>query len=278
VFVSQFTQSNVDRLWVTVNGYRVPSSNLKLNPYNDLSILTTIQSGDEVIITSMMPTATPNEEIYLLNVTTTNQPSVFRTNETNRTWLTKALQYTDSKIYLNDVSRVTSSVVLNAVCPAAASDGDYYVGLSVDKNAICYTYIHNDTTGVELDSDSFQIVIVDTAPILQINNQVTAGDSLTITVGIGRLLYVNGEQIGFAECDLINNTVSKLARGTNGTGTQNYIPNYSPVYGINSTNRMTDVLYNQTWNPIPGYYNETDGDPLQIAYTQGADFLRGAIN
>lgn len=70
-----------------------------------------------------MPTATPNEEIYLLNVTTTNQPSVFRTNETNRTWLTKTLQYTDSKIYLNDVSRVTSSVVLNAVCPTAASDG-----------------------------------------------------------------------------------------------------------------------------------------------------------
>jgi hypothetical protein len=278
VFVSQFTQSNVDRLWVTVNGLRVPSSKLKLNPYNDLSILTTIQSGDEVIITSMMPTATPNEEIYLLNVTTTNQPSVFRTNETNRTWLTKALQYTDSTIYLNDVSRVTSSNTFEATCPVAASDGDYYIGLSADKNAICYTYIYNNTTGIELDADSFQIVIVDTAPIIQINNQVTAGDSLTITVGIGRLIYINGEQIGFADCDLINNTVSKLSRGTNGTGTQNYIPNYSPVYGINSTNRMTDVLYNSTWNPIPGYYNETEGDPLQIAYTQGADFLRGNVN
>jgi len=37
---------------------------------------------------------------------------------------------------------------------------------------------------------------------------------------------------------------------------------------------MSDVLYSTVWNPIPGIYNTTEGDPLQIAYSQGADFLR----
>ena len=107
---------------------------------------------------------------------------------------------------------------------------------------------------------------------------MSIGDSLTITVGIGRLVFINGEQIGFEYCDLNTNTVTGLSRGTNGTGEQNYIPVYTPVYGINTTNMMTDVLYHETWNPIPGYYDTVNGDPLQIAYTQCADFLRGGIN
>ena len=278
VFVSQFVQTNVDRLWVTINGKRVPSSKLVLNAYNDLSILSTITTGDEVIITSMMPSATPNEEIYLLNVSATNQANVFRTNGNNRTWLTQPLKYTDDIAYVEDVARITANVVTPATCPAVSSDGYYYIGLPVDKNAICHVSIYNNTTGTKLNKTSFKIVIVDTAPILQINGQVSVGDSLTITSTIGRLIYVNGEQIGFSECDPETNTISKLSRGTNGTGEQNYIPLYTQVYGINSTNQMTDVLYHETWNPIPGYYNQTIGDPLQIAYTQGADFLRGGIN
>ena len=278
VFVSQFVQTNIDRLWVTINGHRVPSSKLVLNSYNDLSILSTITSGDEVIITSMMPSATPNEEIYLLNVSVTNQANVFRTNGNNRTWLTKPLKYTDDIAYVEDVARITANIITPATCPAVSSDGYYYIGLPVDKNAICHISLYNNTTGIKLDNTSFKIVIIDTAPILQINSQVSVGDSLTITSTIGRLIYVNGEQIGFSECDPENNTISKLSRGTNGTGEQKYIPIYTQVYGINSTNQMTDVLYHETWNPIPGYYNQSIGDPLQIAYTQGADFLRGGIN
>jgi len=41
---------------------------------------------------------------------------------------------------------------------------------------------------------------------------------------------------------------------------------------------MSDVLYNDTWNPIPGIYDAVDGDPLQIADTQGAIFLRTDIS
>jgi hypothetical protein len=243
-----------------------------------LSILATIETGDEVIITSMMPTATPNEETYLLNVTTSNQASVYRANAQTRTWLTRPLHNTDNVIYLNDATRVTDNIIQTVTCPAASVDGYYYVGLTSNKNVICNIVVVNNTTGIELNQTSFEIVIVDTAPILQITNQVTAGDSLTITSVVGRLLFVNGEQIIFNECDLTTNTVSNLVRGANGTGAQNYISLYSEVYGIIPDNRMTDVLYNQTWNPIPGIYNTVDGDPLQIAYSDGANFLRADRN
>ena len=271
VNVSQFQQINVDRLWVTINGLRVPSSALKLNEYNNLSILSTIQTGDVVIITSMMPTATPNEETYLLNVTTTNQPSVYRANTQTRTWLTQALEYSDTMIHLNDVSRVTDTVVQEVTCPSTV-DGVYNIGLTSNKNVICHITVYNNTTSIEVSSANYSIIIEDTAPILQISAQVATGDSLTITSVEGRLLYINGEQIGFRECNLADNTVSGLERGTNGTGTPRYIPVYSEVFGLIPNNRMTDILYSQGWNSY--VYNSIQGDPLQISDTFGASFLR----
>ena len=271
--VTEFEQVNVDRLWVTINGYRVPSSALRLNAYNNLSILSTVQTGDQIIITSMMPTATPNEEVYLLNITTTNEASVYRANVQTRTWLTQPLRYTDESIHLNDVTRVTDSIVQNVTCPASV-DGKFNIGLSSDKNTVCHISVYNTTTSVLVNPANFKIIIVDAAPILQIFGQVVEGNELTITSTVGRLIYVNGEQIGFGECDLATNTISLLSRGANGTGVQNYTPKYAEVFGIIPSNRMSNELYASEWNPIPGVYNQVEGDPLQIAYTAGADFLR----
>ena len=273
VNVSQFQQVNVDRLWVTVNGYRLPSSSLRLNAYNNLSILTTIETGAAVIITSMMPTATPNEEVYLLTVSTSNQAAVYRANTQTRTWLTQPLYYTDSVIYLDDASRVTDAIEQNVTTPAAV-DNKYNIGLVSNKDVICHVTVFNNTTQITVNPINYKIVVVDLAPVLQISAQVAVNDSLTITTLEGRLLYINGEKISFTECDLENNSVSQLTRGALGTGEQEFIPLYSEVFGIIPNNRMTDVEYADTWNPIPGIYNTVDGDPLQIAYTQGADFLR----
>ena len=277
VNVSLFQQVNVDRLWVTVNGYRVPSKNLRLNPYNKLSILTTIVSGDEVIITSMMPTATPNEQVYLLNVSLQGNSTVFRSNVETRTWLTEPLQNTDQIIYLNDLSRVTDNIVQNVICPGQVN-GTYDIGLTANKNAISLVIVYNNTTSTLVNPANYNVVIIDTAPILQISAQVSVGNELTITSVEGRLIYINGEQIGFGECDLAANTLSQLTRGVNGTGVQVYNPTFTEVFGIMPTNKMSSVLYDTVWNPIPGIYNYTEGDPLQIANTAGAEFLRTDIN
>ena len=271
VDVSQFQQVNVDRLWVTINGYRVPSSLLRINEYNNLSILSTITTGDEIIITSMMPTATPNENVYLLNVTTTNQPAVYRANTQTRTWLTHSLSFTDEVIYLNDASRVTDSIIQEVIAPAPV-DGKYNIGLEANKNVICHVSVYNNTTSTLVDPANFGIVIVDLAPILQISDEVSTGDSLTIDTLEGILLFINGEQIAFAECDIVTNTVSGLTRGANGTGEQTFIPLYSEVFGIIPNNRMTNVVYGDVWNSY--IYNPVEGDPLQISQTAGANFLK----
>ena len=269
--MSEFEQTNVDRLWVTINGYRVPSSSLKLNAYNNLSILAQIQSSDNVIITSMIPSATPNEETYFLTVSNTNQPSVYRANVQTRTWLTQPLYYTDSTIYLNDVTRVTDSIVEQVVAPAPV-DGIITVGLTADKNTICDVAVYNYSTNELVDPTSYSIVIIDLAPVLRFTDQVNDGDDLTITITQGNLLYLNGEKIIFTNCDSVTNTVTIVTRGAYGTARQDYIPLYTEVFGLLAANMMTDVVYNETWNS--NIYNTVQGDPLQISQTVGADFLK----
>jgi hypothetical protein len=271
--ITQWEQENVDRLWVTVNGYRVPSSSLRINPNNQVSILTAIASGDEVIMTSMIPSATPNEEVYQLNINQTNQATVYRANTNTRTWLTAPLYNTSSSIQVQDVTRVTDTIVQEVTAPAEV-DGVTSIGLTADKNIISAITVYNNTSSQLVTN--YTITVVDLAPTLVISSGVSAGDSITITIIEGNLVYINGEQIKFTSVDLENNTLSGLQRGTNGTGEQFAIPLYAEVFGILSSNRMTNVEYAEVWNSYD--YNTTDGDPLQISNTAPAIFLNTDVS
>ena len=273
--VTQWEQVNVDRLWVTVNGYRVPSSSLVINPDNNLSILTTIVTGDVIVITSMMPTATPNEEVYINNVNKNGIATVYRANTETRTWLTSDLFNTSEIIYVNDVTRLTNQIVQNVTAPTAV-DGVTTVGLTADKRIICQVIVYNNTTGTTLATSAYSVIVENIAPVLKITSGVTAGDSLTVTTIEGNVVYINGEQIRFSGVDFATNTLSGLQRGANGTGEQTFIPEYSEVYGILSENRLTQADYFETWNSY--IYNPTEGDPLQISLSMGANFLREDVS
>ena len=268
-------QDNVDRLWVTINGYRVPSSSLRLNANNNLSILSPITTGDSITITSMMPSATPSQEVYLQNVNKSGIQTIYRANTQTRTWLTQPLYNTDTTIYVNDVTRLTDTTV-QSITASAPVDGIISVGLDADKNIISQVIVYNSTTSSYVNSTNYYVEIVDIAPVLQITDGVTAGDSLIVTTIQGNLVYINGEQIKFTTVNLSANTLSGLQRGTNGTGTQTYIPLYAEVFGILSTNLMPLTDYTQTWNS--NVYNVTDGDPLQISDTDPAIFLNTDIS
>jgi hypothetical protein len=272
MYVTQWEQTNVNRLWVTVNGYRIPSSSLRLNPANEISILTVVDAADEVIITSMMPSATPNEEVYLLNVNQQNSAAVYRANTLTRTWLVQPLFNTDTVIYVDDITRLTDTVTQIATAPAIVANL-MSIGLTADKRIISNVSVYNNTTSAEINSSNYKIVIEELSPILQITSGswIAPGDQLTITIIEGNLIYVNGEQIKFSSVDTVNNTLSGLQRGANGTGEQVYVPLYSEIFSILSSNRMTDVQYNQTWNSYT--FNLVDGDPLQISTTASAIFL-----
>ena len=267
---TMWEQTNVDRVWVTVNGYCVPSSSLYLNPNNNLSILTTIVPGDVVIITNVIPTATPDELTYINNVNKSNISTVYRATSLSTTWLTQPLNYYDSTIYVEDVTKITTNVVQNETVPAAVG-GVYTIGLDADKRIISQVIVVNNTTSTTLPSSSYSVQISDTAPVLEITSGVSVGQSVTITVILGNLIYVAGEQIKFTTVDFDTNSITGLQRGTNGTGERYYIPAYDKVYGILSTNQLPEVNYNLTWNSY--VYNTTLGDPLQISNTTGANFL-----
>jgi hypothetical protein len=275
VNLTQWEQNNVDRLWVTVNGYRVPSSGLYLNPQNNLSILTVIQPGDVVIITSMMPSATPNQLTYVQTVNKSGTQTIFRANSLTRTWLNYGLQNVDDVIYLEDVSRVTETIIQNETAPTIV-DNTMSIGLEGNRNSISQVIVYNNTTGLTIDPAEYSIVIRNVAPTLVIdidplNPAITVGDSLTVTVILGNLIYVNGEQIRFTTVDFVANTLSGLQRGTNGTGEQVYIPKYTEVYSILASNILPEIYNGFTWNSYN--YNLVEGDPLQISETYPATFL-----
>jgi hypothetical protein len=272
--VTEWEQTNVDRLWVTVNGYRVPSSSLYLNEYNNLSILTTIVGGDVIIITNMIPTATPNQLVYIQNVNQRNEASVYRANSETRTWLTYPLYDTASTIYVNDVTNITESVVQNVITPVLV-DGVCSIGLTADKRLISQVIVYNNATSSYVDPTNYFVQVIDLSPILEITDGVSDGDSLTITTIVGKLIVINGEQIYFKTVDLVNNTLSGLQRGANGTGEQRYIPEYTSVYGVLSGNRLSQPNYYLTWNS--DVYNTVYGDPLQISDTYAANFLNADL-
>ena len=273
--VSQWEQTNVDRLWVTVNGYRIPSSSLYLNPQNNLSILTTIQPGDVVIITNMIPTATPNELVYIENVNKSNQQSIFRANSLTRTWLTHGLRDIDDVIYVEDVFKVTESIVQNKIAPAVVND-TMQIGILGNKGAISQVIIYNNNSDLVIDPAEYHIVIENIAPVVVIDINPTSpainqGDDLTITVILGNLIYINGEQIRYTTVNFDENTLSGLQRGVNGTGKQSYIPEYTTVYSVLSSNMLPNIYNGFSWNSFN--YNLVEGDPLQISTTYPANFL-----
>jgi hypothetical protein len=276
---TQWNQENVDRVWTTVNGYRVPSSHLRLYDYNELGILTPIVPGDSIIITNMIPTVTPNQEIYINFVNQAGEGSVYRENVSNRTYLTQPIYDLSTEIYVQSVNAVTDQIVQN-VTTSSAIDGTYNFGLTANRNLILAVQVYNNSTQDFIDQEYYSVVIEDLAPILKIQagSYVNVGDDLIITTIEGGTIFVNGEQINFGSVNLTNNTLGDLQRGANGTAKQFLIPEYTIVYGLLSANRLRDTFYNQTWNPIPGIYNPILGDPLQIAITEPALFLQSDTN
>jgi sugar phosphate permease len=98
---------------------------------------------------------------------------------------------------------------------------------------------------------------------------------LTITIIVGNLIYVNGELIRFTTVDFVNNTLSGLQRGFNGTGARTYIPKYTEVYSVLSSNMLPELYNGFSWNSFN--YNLVTGDPLQISTTFPANFLNADV-
>lgn len=272
----QWSQTDVDRLWVTINGARVPSSQLRINDINEISILAEILPSDTIIITSMIPTATPQENTYRMIINSQGETTIYKANAQTTTWITSPVYPTSTSIQVHNVNKLAVRTEHTINVPVQ-DGGSYYIGLSADKRMLSSVSVFNITKGISIDSSNYEVVIVDIAPQLRIvpGTWISTGDELSVTCVEGRILYVNGEQIGFDNVDEATNTISGLKRGINGTAVQTHISVNTPVFGMIADSIMPSVLYDTTWNSYD--YNIVDGDPLQISSTMAAIFLNSDI-
>lgn len=274
--LAPFPQTNVDRLWVTVNGERVASSSLRLNVGNELSILAPINLGDEVIITSMMPSATPDEMVYINTVNSEGKGTVYRANGNTRTWLTKSVGQYDTTIQVANIDKITNKNTQTNIAPVATL-GYHVIALNATKNDIVSITVYNNNPARLgfIEPDYIQLEVTGTGPYVKITEGgwIESGDELTIVTLEGNVVYINGEYMRIESIDTDTN-ICDVARGVNGSPVLTFIPKYSEVYSLLEDNQMNEINYNTTWNKIPGLYNTTEGDPLQIAVSSGADFLR----
>ena len=103
--------TDATRTWVTINGLRVAPNALSFDNSNNLTITgVTINSGDEVIITAMVSTASPNGITFTVDIDKHGNPSVYNLNSSNTTWLTQGLYPGQDTIYFNNVSNLVDIV------------------------------------------------------------------------------------------------------------------------------------------------------------------------
>lgn len=262
--LTQWEQTDVDRLWVTVNGYRVASSNLRLNVANELSILVPINLGDEIIITNMIPSSTPNELVYIQTVDQLGIGSVYRANSDTSTWLSDDVQTLDTVISVHDYTKLVDQHVQSDVAPTMVN-GNYIIPLNVDKNEIIKVTVYNNNPSrlgfipqeyVTFNADA-------TGPYCKITSgsYIAMGDSLTILVYLGKTIYCYGEYMTITDVDAITNELTVL-RGVNNSVLNNYIPVNTKVYSLSIYNKMDNTDYNTVW-----------GSPLQVSDSSAATFL-----
>jgi hypothetical protein len=225
----------------------------------------------------MIPHSTPDEEIYLDIIDLAGEQSIYRADvHRSRTWLTQPIYDLSTSVYVYDATQITDQVVQNVTAPSAV-DNIYSIGLTSDKRLLTGVIVVNNTLGVTLDQNTYEVVVEELSPILKItaNDNINAGDDLTITSFVGNTIYVDGEQIRFTSVDFTNNSVTGLQRGANGTAQKDYIPVYTAVLSLLSSNKLPEVYYDQTWNSY--IFNTEEGDPLQISETAPAQFLHTDI-
>lgn len=101
--------SDSNRIWVTVNGLRIDSHQVRIvddGGTKRLNILTPISLGDKVVVTTMVAGGTPNASTYGMFINKQGLTDIYNMSVKNRTWITQDLYVTDNIIYFNDVSKI----------------------------------------------------------------------------------------------------------------------------------------------------------------------------
>jgi hypothetical protein len=277
--------TDVNRLHVTiatdteVGGKLVSSDNLRLNSRinedtglmdNYLSIITAINENDEVLITSLVSAATPNQIVYVNEVDNNGEQVIYRANTGTKTWLVQPVQLLDDTMYVNNINNVVD--IVEDVLTVLSSGTTLYVLLKYDIQTIKQITVYNVNSITELAGTDFTLTAENAKPQLILNSNVAEGDTITVTLRLGDIVNINGEKIRYKRVNYQDNSISGLTRGIGGTGVLPLHATYDTVYSISPTNTLFNFYYDRTWNSE--IYNPMAGDPLQISDSIPAIFLQ----
>jgi hypothetical protein len=265
-----FDLTNNQRLYVSVNRQRIHPNLLRLGAGNKLSILKELSDTDDILITSMIGNASPNGMIFNIDIDKNGQPTVYRSNGANRTWLVKPLQFLDNTIYVDDVSALIDMATLNS--EVIEIDTDVLgVWLDYDIAAIKQVSVFNVTSLSALSSSDHILLSKNSRIYVKFKNGVDVGDQVTVSIRLGDTIYVGSEKVRFKSVNYQNNTILGITRGIDGTGTKRVHDTYVTVSGLTPRNILPTYYYDKSWNSENFRGN---GDLLQISDFYPARFLR----
>lgn len=172
------------RLWITINGYRVDEDNFAL-VHNQVQIFREIYSTDEIGILSMTPGATPNGQLFTINLNKNSQPTVMRVPTTDVTFVTQDVPADPpiDKIYVDKVLNLMDIIERNdtvGASPTIMIEDAILVSNLVNKVLIFGTkYVTNIT------QSSVGVVTVSNY------HNLNDGDPITLQ-GVAGMYEVNG--------------------------------------------------------------------------------------
>lgn len=269
VLKDPMTYTDGSRAWVTINGNRVSPDRIVYGSDNEMSILAEISSSDDVLVTAIVTGASPNQNTYNTTINKSTEPSIYRANLEDGSWLTQEFFSTDEEMYFFNVSNLVNTLVTSG--NVTTEDSLVFTYVQCTLSQVKQVFVYNETTITELPSSDFGIRLLNGKPAVVFTSGVEVGDSVSITLIVGNTIEINGERIRFEFIDINNNTISGLTRGVNGTRAAAGHAQYSMGYGINDARKLPDSYYSVTWN---SENVTTKGDPLQISTTDAALFLQ----
>lgn len=240
---------------------------------NRLSLFTNTAQSDIILVTSMVSGASPNPMAFDITVNKYSDGSTFRINPQDGSWLIQDFNFTDNIMYFYNVSNLVER--LQQTVSVEVDGSTTYAFVQCDINEVKEVAVYNETTISTLIPTQFGITLFEGKPAIIFTSGVSLGDLVTVTLTIGNIVEINGERIKFDNIDSVDNTLSGLTRGVQGTSTARLHAKYSIGYGINPARRLTNLEYQSDWSSSNITSN---GDPLQISTTTAAEFLQNNTN
>lgn len=289
-----YTLTDTTRLWVTIdnklggpggihqssevlrlyNSIAVTSGTGTTTYRNVMGILREMNIDNQTVALSMVPAETPGELSFRIDIGKYQTSKVYRTNQYTRTWLTETTISTgriDDVLHVADARRLVD--VIEEVHTPDADDtfrvmvgsANKVTGLKIVDSAS--KVITDYTIDAPVIAGTDQIFSNNQSLLITINESYTG--SVTVTVAIGNLIYVQGEFVGFTSIDLDNNTVTGLQRAQQGTITNAVFDQYSTVQSVLAQDMMRPEWYDSTW------YDQNA--PLQLNTSTPALFLQQQV-